>query len=470
MALELQTTVGAGPRACLSARPRARPDEGQPQGVAPTLRRSMRLPDATALVIGCIIGAGIFRMAAPVATHVSYPGLVMLVWIAGGLLSFCGALCYAELGAAMPKTGGDYVYLNSAFGRLTGFLFGWTKLFIERTGTIAVLGFVFAEYLGYFTGSGPVGTKAAASGAIILLTLANTLGVQNGARVQNVFTTLKVLSLAGIIVVGWVMAGAAHAPSLQTWWPASLELSSFSSCGLALTFVLWTYGGWTESAYVAEEIQNPQKNIPRSILYGLLLTTVLYLVVNWVYMIYVPLSEMPQHKLVAAEMMRRAVGPWGGGIISAMVVCSTFGALNGYILTSARLLFAIGQDHLSWTLLGKIHPRFATPARALSFNSAAALVLVWTGTLDQIVTYSTVVISIFYAMAGFAVIILRKRYPDLERPYKVWGYPWIPLIFAATMLLYVWDVWTKQPKEAWFGIGLLAAGLPLYLFSQRIGK
>ncbi len=460
MALELQEKIGVENR-----------------GQTPIfLRRTMRLPDATALVIGCIIGAGIFRMAAPVATHVTYPGLVMLVWIAGGLLSFCGALCYAELGAAMPKTGGDYVYLTSAFGRLTGFLFGWTKLFIERTGTIAVLGFVFAEYLGYFTGSGPVGTKIAASSAIILLTLANTFGVQYGARVQNVFSTLKVLSLAGIIVVGWIMVGArpfdvaqgGRAVPLQTWWPASMEFSSFSSWGLALTFVLWTYGGWTESAYVAEEIQNPQKNIPRSILYGLLLTTALYLVVNWVYMLYVPLNEMPQHKLVAAEMMRRAVGPWGGGIISAMVVCSTFGALNGYILTSARLLFAIGQDHPVWTLLGKIHPKFATPARALSFNAAAAILLVWTGTLDQIVTYSTVVISIFYAMAGLAVIILRKRYPDLERPYKVWGYPWIPLIFAATMLIYVWDVWTKQPQEAWFGIGLLAAGVPLYLLSQRI--
>jgi amino acid transporter len=352
----------------------------------------MGLPDAVSLVVGCIIGAGIFRMAAPIAQQIQHPGLVLATWLAGGLISLCGAACYAELGAAFPKCGGDYVYLTTAYGRAVGFLFGWTKLFIERTGTIAVLGFVFAEYLGYFTGYGLVGVRLAATAAIIGLTAANLVGVRYGAGVQNLFTALKLLALAAIVGVGWT-SGGARPELLQPWWPTAPSLSHLQACGVALVFVLWTYGGWTESAYVAEEIRRPERNVPRSIFLGVGLTTALYLVVNLIYMLYVPLAEMPQQKLVAAEMMRRALGPWAGGLVSLGVVCSTFGALNGYVLTSGRLLYAIGAEHPLVGRLGVVHPRWATPARALAFNAVWSVALVATGTLDQIVTYSTVIIS-----------------------------------------------------------------------------
>ncbi|MBI4971575.1 MAG: amino acid permease, partial [Candidatus Omnitrophica bacterium] len=244
----------------------------------PHLKRDMKLFDATALVIGCIIGAGILRVASPVAAALQSPALVLPAWIIGGLISLCGALCYAELGAAFPKSGGDYVYLTHAYGRLTGFLFGWTKLFIERTGTIAILGFVFAEYLGFFTHYGSVGSKIAASAAILALTGANIAGIHTAKGVQNFFSTLKVLALVGIIAVGILFWN--HVPASQNlshFFPATFNGSTLMSIGMALVFILWTYGGWTESAYVAEEIKNPARDLPGSIILGLALTTALYL-------------------------------------------------------------------------------------------------------------------------------------------------------------------------------------------------
>lgn len=428
------------------------------------LRRVLGLRDATALVVGCIIGAGIFRVAAPVAARLPHPGLILAVWVLGGLLSLCGALCYAELGAAYPRAGGDYVYVTRAYGRLAGFLFGWTKVFIERIGTIAILGFVFAEYLGGITGYGPFSVKVAATAAVIGLTAANVAGVQYGSRVQNLFTGLKVAALVAIIAAGWT-AGLTAAPGQEGW--GGLTPPPLASLGPALVFVLWTYGGWTESCYLAEEVRDPQRTLPRSIFLGLAVTTALYLAVNVVYLAVIPAAEMPQHRLVAAEVMRRAVGPLGGVVTALMVMASTFGALNGYILTSARVAMAMGQDHPVFARMAAVHPRYATPASALAVNAAGAVLLVWTGTLDQIMTYSTVVISVFFGMAGLAVILLRRRDPATPRPYRCWGYPVIPVLFAASMGLFILDVLVREPGDALIGFGLLLLGLPLYGLSQH---
>ncbi|MBI4397693.1 MAG: SH3 domain-containing protein [Candidatus Omnitrophica bacterium] len=436
---------------------------------APRLKRDLKLFDATALVIGCIIGAGIFRVASPVAGVLSYPGLVLAAWVIGGLISMAGALCYAELGAAFPKSGGDYVYLTKSYGRLTGFLFGWTKLFIERTGTIAILGFVFSEYLGFFTQYGPAGSKTAASLAILALTACNIVGIHTAKNVQNFFSSLKVLALAAIILAGAIFWGKSGAGvNLAHWFPETINGSSWMGIGMALVFILWTYGGWTESVYVAEEIENPARDLPRSIILGLALVTALYLAVNLMYMAYVPLAEMAGKKLAAAEMMTRAIGGWGAAAISAVVILSTFGALNGYILTSSRILFAIGREHKLFTELGKINVRTSTPVRALLFNAAWAVALVWTGTLDSIVTYSTVVISIFYAMTGLSVFILRAKFPDAPRPFKVWGYPFTPLVFTAAMIAFIASVWIGSPRDTGWGFLLLAAGVPLYAVSNKL--
>ncbi len=439
----------------------------------PGLKRALGLADATALVVGCTIGAGIFRMAAPIAGHLHTAGLVMAIWVIGGFVSFCGALCYAELGAAYPKTGGDYIYISKAYGPAAGFLFGWTKVFTERIGTIAILGFVFAEYLGFLFPYGSIGTKAVATAAILLLTAANVVGIHVGKGVQNFLTALKLCALGGIIGVG-LMNGSSATPGQAVWFtstgPASVDFGTLRALGVALVFVLWTYGGWTESAYVAEEIRDPHRNLPWSILLGLGIVTLLYLAVNWVYLLYIPLDQMPGKPLVAAEVMKGVLGPAGGKVAALMVAASAFGALNGYILTSGRILLALGRDHPLFSRLSSVDPRFATPVKALSFNALSALGLVWLGTFEQIVTYSTVVISIFFALAALGVIVLRVRDPLTPRPYRVWGYPVTPVLFVLAMGLFVADVTWMQPRESLFGFGLMALGVPLYAWSRALGR
>jgi len=432
-----------------------------------TLRRSLHLPDATALVIGCVIGAGIFRTAASIARVLHEPWLVMAVWVAGGFISFCGALCYAELGAAYPKTGGDFVYIGKAYGPAASFLFGWTKIFTERVGTIAILGSVFAEYSASVLHLTSFQTKELAMAAILLLTWANIAGIHVGKGVQNLLTAVKVGALLFIIGVGFLGAGGRLAPA-DSGPAAGPSLPALQAFGVALVFVLWTYGGWTESSYVAEEIHDPHRNLPWSILLGLSVVTVLYLAVNWVYMCYIPLAQMPGKPLVAAEVMRAAIGPTGAAVTSLIVASSAFGALNGYILTSGRILLAMGKEHALFSQLAAVHPRFATPAQALGFNGLAAIVLVWIGTFDQIVTYSTVVISLFFALAALSVIVLRIRDPKTPRPYRVWGYPVTPILFILALLLFVADITWTQPKETVFGFVLAALGCPLYLLSRKL--
>jgi len=431
----------------------------------PALIRSLGLFDATALVVGCIVGVGIFRTASSIAAHVQSPALTLVLWVFGGLLSLCGALCYAELAAMFPSSGGDYVYITQVYGRLWGFLFGWTKLFIERTGTIAILGVVFAEYVGRVIPSEAGTLRWLAAGAIVLLTVVNVAGVRWGKYVQNVFTVLKIGALVSLVIAGFSAASGQRTVSLN-WTLPPLDLSQVQSLGVALIFVLWTYGGWTEAAYVAEEVKQPTRTVPRAIIGGVLLTTLLYVLVNWSYLLFIPIQELPRTPLVASSVMQGALGGAGATFIAWMVACSAFGALNGYILTGARILYAIGKDHSLFTRLGAIHPTLHTPALALWANALIAIGLVFTKTFDQIMTYSTVVISVFFTLAVFGVILLRLRRPAHPRPYRAAGYPLTPILFCLTMIGFILDVCVKEPREAAFGFILLALGFPLYLWSR----
>jgi len=429
--------------------------------------RELNLFDASLLVVGCIIGAGIFRTPASIAAHLHAPFLVLLVWLIGGLLSLCGALCYAELASSFPKTGGDYVYLRESYGNLTGFLFGWTKLFIERSGTIAVLAFVFAEYLRHIFHYGEETLKGIACLSILVLTVTNIVGVQWGKYVQNFFTLLKVAAMIGIISFG-ISRAHTTASSLHPFFPEGVSFETVQSLGVALIFVLWTYGGWTEAAYVAEEVKHPERNLPRAIVYGLLATMVLYLLINAVYLYYIPLGMMPKEKLVAATMVERAMGGSWGSLVSLMVALSAFGALNGYILTGARILYALGEDHPLFEKFSQLHPDLHTPVIALWFNAAIASALVLTKGFEEILTYTTVAIAVFFGMTGFSVFVLRRKFPDLKRTYKVWGYPVIPFLFIVTTLFFILNACLRDPKESFLGLGLVALGFPLYWFSSRL--
>ena len=421
------------------------------------------------LVIGCIVGVGIFRTASSIAAHLSSPLLILALWGFGGLLSLCGALCYAELASMFPASGGDYVYISEIYGRFLGFLFGWTKLFIERTGTIAILGFVFAEYAGRVVAFDGALLRWVAAGAILLLTAINVAGIRWGKYVQNIFTMLKIGALMSIIAAG-VAAAASHNTVSPGWELPALDGSLLQSMGVALVFVLWTYGGWTEAAYVAEEVKDPTHNVPRAIIQGVVLTTILYLLVNWSYLLFVPIETLTETPLVASRVMQDALGNFGSLFIAWMVACSAFGALNGYILTGGRILYAMGKDHALFTRLGSVDSTFHTPALALWANALIAIGLVFTKTFDQIMTYSTVVISVFFTLAVFGVMILRRTKPRHPRPHRAWGYPLTPILFCLTMVGFILDVCVKEPAESAFGFILLVLGLPLFWWSSRMKK
>ncbi|HNV85968.1 MAG TPA: amino acid permease [Candidatus Omnitrophota bacterium] len=437
---------------------------------SPRFERTLGRRDAFAIVVGCIIGAGIFRAPASIALHIDNPFLILAVWLLGGLFSLAGALTYAELAALYPKTGGDYVYLKETYGPLTGFLFGWTKLFVERTGTIAILAFVFSEYLGYVLGLPAAVAKYTAIGAIAFVTFANVFGLKYGKGIQNVFTLLKVMALTSIVCLGLVFLphGEQATGAFSGFSKVSLSSSVISGMGVGLIYVLWTYSGWAEAAYVAEEIREPEKNVPRAIIGGLFFVAAIYLLANFIYLLNVPLEEMRRSGLVASRMMENIAGPVGGKTVASFVAISTFGALNGFTLTGGRILYALAADHTLFSRAARVHPRFHTPVPALLINGGFAAVLVLTKTLDQLMEYTTVAISIFYALAGLSVILLRKRFPDRPRTYRVWGYPWTPLVFIFSMLLFVGNATVRKPWESVWGFALVGLGFLLYRISRRM--
>jgi len=433
------------------------------------LARQLGLWDATAIIMGIIIGAGIFRVPAAVAGFVPTGGAILLAWLIGGVLCLCGALCYAELAAAMPITGGDYVYLREGYGRWVGFLFGWTKLWVVRTGSIASIAFVFAEYVRYLIPLSPTEMKIVAILAVLLLTGANTIGLRHGSNIQNIFTALKILAIVAIIVLGLALEGGSTA-HFSPLWPDSVGKNFLGGFGLALIFILWTYGGWNEATYVAGEVRQPEKTLPRSLVLGISGIIVLYLLINCVYLYVLPLEQMQESPTVAAAVLERLVGPRGGQIVAIMVIISTFGALNGLILTGARISYAMGRDHTLFRWLSRVHPRFQTPATAIGFQAIWAIVLIFSGTFETLVFYTAFTTWLFFGLVALALIILRKRRPAMPRPYRVWGYPVIPVLFIAmTLILLLNAVW-HAPRESLYGLGFILLGLPVYYWSASREK
>ncbi|MBI4397189.1 MAG: amino acid permease [Elusimicrobia bacterium] len=440
----------------------------EPRPPSPSLLRGLGVWDAGAVVVGCVIGAGIFRLSDSVAQRSPSGFMFLLAWALGGLLSLAGALTYAELSTLFPKTGGDYVFLTQGYGRMWGFLFGWTKLFVQRVGTISILAYVFAQYAGRVFGFPPEYVRLVATGGIGLLTLVNIVGLKPGKSVQNLFTALKVLAIGGIILAGALLRKGSI-QNFQPFWP-EWSWSLVSSTGLALIFVLWTYGGWENAAYVAEEVKDPQRNLPKAIIGGLLGTTGLYLIINVVYLYYLPLEEMRRTDLVAAGTMDKIWLGWGGWIAGVMVMISTLGALNGYILTGARILYALGRDHTLFRKLAIVSPRTHTPVLSLILNASIAALLVWTGTLDKIVTYTEIVIYLFFALSGASVFVFRRRGLRAEGAYRVWGYPWTTLLFILMSLAFAVNAILEQPVESLRGVAVASLGIPLYWVSERLSR
>jgi len=434
-------------------------------GVAP--KKELSLFDSTCIIVGIIIGAGIYQMAPDIAKGAGCWWGVLAIWAVGGLISLSGALGYAELATAYPKEGGDYVYLSRAYGPWAGFLFGWGQLAIIRPGDIAVMAFAFATYAR--TIYDPLAAypeysqRALAAAAVVVLTVINILGVKEGKWTQNLLTTVKALGLLAIVVVAVIAPRVASSAAVET--VGKLPLS------LALIFVLFTYGGWNEMAYVAAEVKDSRRNIVRALVLGAAVVTVLYLLVNGAFLYTLGYAGLATSKAVARDAISMAFPNIGGRLISALVCVSALGAVSGLIFTGARISYALGAEHRAFRLVGKWHARTGTPVWALLVQGAIAVgLIVILGSFIDTLLYTAAPVYTFYLATSLAVIVLRFKEPHVERPYRVTGYPVTTIIFCAVCAFLIYSAvsyaWNQMPKSLCLLEGVLLAGMVIYCLTD----
>jgi len=451
-------------------------DRGGPPPVA--LVRALGAWDGALITIGAVIGTGIFLTTSDMARVLPHPGLILLVWLLGGLLALAGALTYAELGVLFPRAGGIYDFLKEAYGPLWGFLYGWASFFVIMSGGIAALSVGFGEYLGSFFPflstshvlvSAPIGPwrwtfnggQLAGVGGILVLTVVNQLGVKEGAWVQNGLTLLKLGGIAVFLVaaLGW--------PSPLPVASGAVPPHALTGFGVAMIAALWTYDGWYGLTFSAGEMKDPGRNLPLGLIIGTAAVGALYLLVNVVYLRTLSLADMASHPRVAEAVAAALMGPVGARLLSAVVVISTFGCVSSTILYSSRIYQPMAVDGVFFRSLAVIHPRYRTPVRSLWAQSAWAMVLTASGTYEQLFTYVVFAALLFHVATGAAVFVLRRTRPDAPRPYRVWGYPVVPILFILSSLLLVQNTLFEKPLESVLGLFLVALGVPAYLYWRR---
>jgi APA family basic amino acid/polyamine antiporter len=440
----------------------------RPGSSGPTdLPRVLGLFDIVGIVVGTMIGSGIFIVPATIAIGVQSPLLLLLVWVVGGLLTFFGALTLAELGAAYPEAGGIYVYLREAYGHLIGFLFGWANFLIIDSGTIATLAVAFSsKYLPYFFNLSPWASKGIAILFIAFLATINCIGVRAGAFLQDFLTMIKVVALISVIVIVFGFAKGSTGNFVSPA-PPSFNFGLLGKFGLALVAALWAYKGWETSSYSAGELRRPERNLPLGILIGTALVIALYLGANLAYLYALPVNEVAQSSRIAADAVKVAIGPIGASIIAFVILFSITGAANGHHLTGPRVLYAMAHDKLFFKGLVKVHPKFLTPYISIIAVAVWAAILSLSGTFEELATFAVFGIWIFIGLTGGAVIILRIKRPELRRPYKTWGYPVTPVLFILAALYIAVNTLINQPLRSSFGLLIILVGIPVYLFWRK---
>jgi len=416
-----------------------------------------------------MIGSGIFIVPATVAAGVQAPLVMLAVWIVGGIACMFGALALAELAAAFSDTGGIYVYLREAYGPLVGFLFGWALLLVIDSGTIATLSLAFAtKYLPYFVPLAPAGQKAAAVLFILFLVGINYVGVKKGAFLQNILTVLKFGALTGIIAAVFLFARGSWG-NLVTPKPSSLGGDFVGQFGLALVAALWAYKGFECSTFNAGETKNPSRTIPLGLIAGCGLVTVLYIVTNVAYLYAVPAVEMAKSDRIAATAMNAAVGTVGASVVAFIILFSILGAANGHVLTGPRVYYAMAKDGLFFRRMAEVHPKFRTPHVSLLIVGAwsIALSLGPSGKFEELLKFAVFGAWIFLGLAVLGVFILRKKRPDLPRPYKTWGYPVTPAVFILAALFVLVNTLVKSFWNSFASLALIALGIPAYLYWNK---
>jgi amino acid transporter len=419
------------------------------------------------MAVGIVIGAGIFRTPSLVASAASNAGMVLLAWAAGGVISIVGALCYAELASAFPQAGGDYQYLSRAFGKRLAFLYGWARLTVIQTGSIALLAFAFGDYTAQLVSLGPYSASIYAATAVVVVTFVQWCGVRAGVRTQNWLTALEVAGLGVVIVAGLVIGPpASSAPAAP---PAG-------SLGLVMVFVLLTFGGWSEAVYISAELRNSRRRMAPVLIGSLLLITVLYLMANIAYLRALGLPGAAKSHAVAADVMQLAFGPAGAMLISLFVAVSALTSVNATVFTGARSAFALGRDHAALSWLGRWDALAATPRNALVAQGSAALALVLVGSQARdgfrtAVEYTAPVFWGFLLLVGLALFRLRRLEPTVERPFRAPLYPVLPAVFVATNAYLLYSSLAYTGRGALLGLVVLAAGgLVLKALPQRTQK
>ncbi len=458
-----------------------------PQVEAPSLVRGLSAWDGALLTVGSVLGTGIFITTGNIARELPHAGLILLVWVAGGLLTLAGALTYAELGTMYPRAGGQYHFLKEAYGPLWGFLYGWTAFFVIMAGGIATLAAGFGEYVGAFLpffstnhvlASHAIagwewsvnGAQLAGAIAIVILSAVNYLGLRWGASVQNAVTVVKVASVAGLAGLGFFVPASA---SPEFFAPLSSG-RTLPALGVGMIAVLWSFDGWYAATAVGGEMRRPERSLPLGLIGGTAAVTVLYVVINLVYLRALPVAEMGKTERVGEAAATALFGLTGGRCIGAAVLISAFGCLSATILYGARTYLPMAQDGLFFGALARIHPRHRTPAACIAAQGAWAVLLAFSGRYEQLYTYVTFAVVLFHAATGTAVLVLRRTQPDGPRPYRAWGFPLVPLAFVLASLALAANTIAERPVESLIGLAIVGIGLPVYALrkcdDERIKK
>ena len=442
--------------------------EPQISPLATDLKRELTLFDAVMINAGTMIASAIFIVPASIAAAVPGSAMSTLVWIIGGAVSLLGALSVAELAAAYPEAGGQYAYLREAYGPVPAFLYGWANFAVINTASIAAIAVGFARYVGFFTHSPltEAAIRVSAIASIVGLTLLNCRGVRLGATTQNVLTSLKIAALLALIVSSFVLPGGAAA-NFQPLWPSGSVGQWIGPFGVAMVAVLWAYDGWIETTYVGSEIVDPGRNLPRSIILSTVIVVVLYVLASVAYTYVLSPAVVARSSLVASDAAKVTIGSAGAALVVVAILISTLGANNGIILTAARIPYAMARGGMFFRSQGLVHPRYGTPTVALLTQGVIASTLTAFGKYDQLFTYVVFAQFVFYALSAGAVIRLRKRAPQVARPYRTWGYPVTPIVFIAFAIWLVYNTIVETPRDSAIGAGLILLGLPGYWYWKK---
>ena len=441
------------------------------------LARTIELRPAILLVVSGIVGSGVFKKVAPMAAELGSPLLIIACWVAAGLVSLAGALTYAEMAGMFPQSGGEYVYFRNVYGRLFAFLYGWGAFTVVRTATIAALAHIFGQSLIALLGLGNESVELAVKGVatllISMLGFVNYRGVTVAEGLSRALIYLTFAAVAIIALIGFSTESGRLAHLTQSIQPVKTTGSSLlGSLVVASLGAFWGYDGWNQISYIGEEVKNPQRTLPLALSVGTSIVIGIYVLLNVVYVYVLPIEDLARlastpGKIAAVEVVRQAAGGVGATFISVLILITTSNSTNASILMPARVFYAMACDGLFFKAAAVIHPRYQTPSVAILLQVSWALILVWSGSFDQLTDMLVFASFIFYGATALGVLLMRHRQPDRERPYRVIGYPFVPIFFGGCCALLVVMTLINQPREALTGLGLIATGLPFYWFWRK---